>query len=167
MIEGALQTEGLLPEGGEPSNGHGKAADAPDFAMYTDYVRSQEATKELFEVLRKELEGIGTDVGLEVRKSRISFQRTNGRRESVFAAIHVRKQYLQVYLKVDPRTVDLAEGFSHDVRDKFTPCAAPLLVMVRNQADIRRARPLFRISYDEVGQERGCKPLRLREVGDG
>ncbi|MCE2488498.1 MAG: type I restriction enzyme HsdR N-terminal domain-containing protein [Anaerolineae bacterium] len=151
MIEGALQTEGLLPEGSEASNGHGTGGDAPDFNLYADYVNSRDSTKELFDVLRVELEGIGTDMGLEVRKSRFSFQRTHGRRESVFAAIHVRKQYLQVYLKVDPRTVDLAEGFSHDVRDKFTPCASPLLVMVRNQADIRRARPLIRRSYDEVG----------------
>lgn len=151
MIEGALQTEGLLPEGGKASNGQGTVIDAPDFAIYGDYVKSRDSTKALFGVLRTQLEGMGADVGLEVRKSRISFQRTHGRRESVFAAIHVRKQYLQVYLKVDPRTVDLAEGFSHDVRDKFTPCAAPLLVMVRNQDDIRRAWPLIRRSYDEVG----------------
>lgn len=150
LIENALQTEGPLPEGGTAS-GSGTLSDVPDFALYADYGRSLDTTKALFALLRSELEKIGADVGLEVRKSRISFQRTNGRRESVFAAIHVRKRYLQVYLKVDPRTVDLEEGFTHDVIEKFTPCGAPLLVMIRDQADIRRAMPLLRRSYDEMG----------------
>lgn len=157
MIEGALQTEGLLTENGDATNDPGTAGSALDFNMYMDYVKSEESTKRLFGVLRAELEGMGNDVELAVRKSRISFARAGGRGgERVFAAIHVRKRYLQVYLKVDPQNVVLVEGFLHDVREKFTPCGAPLLVMIRNHQDLERAKPLIRRSYEETGKVRSA-----------
>ena len=146
FLEDALQEEDAQPGPGQVQVGSG-----PDFDMYADYVKADEGTKSLFAELRHMLESIGTDVELAVRKSRISFLRAGGQRERVFVAIHVRKQYLQVYLKVDPQTVALSEGFTNDVRDKFTPCGAPLLVMVRNSADLERAKPLLERSYRETG----------------
>lgn len=151
LMDEALQAADASPSLERAPVG-GRAADADlEFGVYADYVKSADGTKKLFADLSKEIKDLGTNVELMVRKSRFSFHRTDGRGERVFAAIHVRKRYLQAYLKVDPYTVVLQEGFSHDVREKFTPCGAPLLVMIRNNDDLERAKPLIKRSYDEAG----------------
>lgn len=54
---------------------------------------------------------------------------------------------LLVYLKVDPKEVDLVPGFTRDVRGLGHHGTGDLEVQLRTSRDLERAQELFRTSY--------------------
>ncbi|MFG3296563.1 transporter [Streptomyces sp. NPDC048179] len=55
-----------------------------------------------------------------------------------------------VYLKVDPKKVDLVPGFTRDVTDLGHHGTGDLEVQLRTERDVERAQELFRASYAAV-----------------
>jgi predicted transport protein len=62
--------------------------------------------------------------------------------------VHPQSAQLLVYVKVDPQTVDLEEGFTRDVKSTGHFGTGDLEIRIRNDADLERALPLIRLSYD-------------------
>ena len=52
-----------------------------------------------------------------------------------------------VYLKVDPDSVELVDGFTRDVRKIGHFGTGDLEVSISNETDFERAKPLFDASY--------------------
>lgn len=67
--------------------------------------------KALFDSLEGYLFALGDDVQRKDLKLYVAFKRTKN-----FACVGFRKDALFVWLKLDPSTVQLQEGFSRDVR---------------------------------------------------
>jgi len=89
--------------------------------------------------------GLGDDVTKKVLKNYFAFRRLKN-----FACVEIRPQIgvVRAYLKVDPDTLELAEGFSRDVRDLGHFGTGDLELTLKNHDDLERAKPLFLRSYE-------------------
>jgi predicted transport protein len=99
--------------------------------------------RELFESLEGYLLSLGDDVQRKDLKLYIAFKRIKN-----FTTIEIRRDKLVVFLRVNPDDIDLVDGFSRDVRAVGHWGTGNLEVMLRNQADLDRAKALIRRAYD-------------------
>ncbi len=100
---------------------------------------------DLYEALKATLLSFGDDVQVKVLKLYVAFRRIKN-----FASVEVQagQDRLVVYVKVDPDTVELVEGFTRDVRDVGHWGTGDLEVMIRIAEDLERAKPLLLRSYE-------------------
>ena len=100
---------------------------------------------DLYEELRAYLAALGDDVQEKTLRFYVAFKRIKN-----FACVEVRpsKGALQVFLKVDPDSIELEEGFSRDVRNIGHFGTGDLEVTITNQADLDKAKALIQASYD-------------------
>ncbi|MGE6416671.1 DUF5655 domain-containing protein [Alteromonas macleodii] len=92
-------------------------------------------------------ESLGDDSQRKELKLYTAFKRIKN-----FASFHVlpqkKDERIVMYLKVDPSDISLEEGFSHDVTNKGHWGTGNLEVVIRNQKDIEKAKPLIKQSFD-------------------
>lgn len=107
--------------------------------------QSDSQLRDLFEAVRQFLVGLGDDVQVKELKNYIAFKRLKN-----FACVEVYPQarVVTVYLKVDPSTVALEEGFSRDVSKIGHFGTGDLEVSLRTMEDFARAQPLLQRSYE-------------------
>ena len=100
---------------------------------------------ELYQGLREYLLSLGDDVHEKTLKYYVAFKRLRN-----FACMNVlpSKEKVVVYLKVDPETIPLEEGFTRNVRGKGTWGTGDLEVSLRTLEDLERAKPLLQQSYE-------------------
>ena len=87
-------------------------------------------------------------LGDEVTKKTLKFYFAY-RRLKNFACVevHPQTQTLLVYLKMDPDSVQIEEGFSRDVRGIGHYGTGDFELRIRNAADFAKAQPLIQQSY--------------------
>ncbi|MDX3850438.1 DUF5655 domain-containing protein [Streptomyces sp. AK02-01A] len=91
----------------------------------------------------EELLGLGDGVNRVERKQYRAYQRLRN-----FACVcPPQRSKLLVYLKVDPKRVDLVPGFTRDVSGLGHHGTGDLEVQLRTPRDVERAQDLFRASY--------------------
>ncbi|MEU9958608.1 DUF5655 domain-containing protein [Streptomyces sp. NPDC050982] len=101
------------------------------------------ALAELAEAVDEVLLGLGDGVSRVQRKQYRAYQRLRN-----FACVcPPQKTKLLVYLKADPRDVDLVPGFTRDVTGLGHHGTGDLEVQLRSERDVERAVDLFRASY--------------------
>ncbi|GLW46394.1 transporter [Streptomyces sp. NBRC 14336] len=101
------------------------------------------ALAELAQALDETLLGLGDGVNRIQRKTYWAYQRLRN-----FACVcPPQKTKLLVYLKVDPKEVDLVPGFTRDVTGLGHHGTGDLEVQLRMLQDLDRAQNLFRASY--------------------
>ena len=100
---------------------------------------------DLYEALRAMLVGLGDDVQVKTLKLYIAFKRIKN-----FASIEVRAgaSTLLVFVKVNPDTIELKEGFTRDVRNIGHWGTGDLEITLRTMDDLEKARPLLEKSYE-------------------
>ena len=88
---------------------------------------------------------LGDDVTRKTLKYYFAYRRIKN-----FACVEVRPQSgeILIYLKVDPNTVPLEQGFTRDVKTIGHFGTGDLEVRVGSPADFERAKPLIQQSYD-------------------
>ncbi|MDF9816711.1 putative transport protein [Streptomyces sp. SPB162] len=87
--------------------------------------------------------GLGDGVNRVERKQYRAYQRLRN-----FACVCLpQRSKLLVYLKVDPKRVDLVPGFTRDVSGLGHHGTGDLEVQLRTARDVERAQDLFRASY--------------------
>lgn len=103
------------------------------------------ALADRFARLRAELLAMGDDVQEKTLKFYFAFKRLKN-----FACVEVHPQrgQLLVYVKVDPESIELEEGFIRDVRAIGHFGTGDVEIRIRSDADLERALPLIRLSYD-------------------
>jgi predicted transport protein len=101
--------------------------------------------RDLYEAVRQFLEGLGDDVQVKELKNYIAFKRLKN-----FACVEVYPQakLVIVYLKVDPKTVSLEDGFSRDVTKIGHFGTGNLELSLKSMDDFLKAQPLFARSYE-------------------
>ncbi|MFD5443794.1 MULTISPECIES: transporter [Streptomyces] len=101
------------------------------------------AMAELAVAADETLRGLGDGITRVQRKQYAAYQRLRN-----FACVIPPQQTkLLVYLKADPRSVDLRPGFTRDVTGLGHHGTGDLEVQLRTERDLERARDLFRLSY--------------------
>jgi predicted transport protein len=100
--------------------------------------------RDLFVELETYIETLGDDVTKKTLKNYFAYRRLKN-----FACIevHPQTQTLLAYLKVDPATVELEEGFSRDVRSIGHFGTGDLELRIRSAEDLIKAQPLIDRSY--------------------
>nr|WP_246336713.1 DUF5655 domain-containing protein [Flexivirga oryzae] len=113
----------------------------------TEYLaQSPTELQDQYEALEAFCVALGDDVTKKTLKYYFAFRRLKN-----FACVEVHPQTrnLLLYLKVDPDSLTLEEGFSRDVRSIGHFGTGDLELRLRGPEDLQRAQPLIERSYDE------------------
>jgi predicted transport protein len=88
---------------------------------------------------------LGDDVQIKEVQNYIAFKRIKN-----FACVEVYPQnkVVIVYLKVDPKGIELEEGFTRDVTNIGHFGTGNLEVRLKDLGDLKKAQPLFLRSYE-------------------
>jgi predicted transport protein len=107
--------------------------------------QSDNKLRDLFEAIRQFLLGLGDDVQSKELKNYIAFKRLKN-----FACLEIYPQakVVTAYLKVDPSSVEMTEGFLRDVSQIGHFGTGNLEVSMKTMDDFANAQPLFRRSYE-------------------
>ncbi|MFF4031694.1 transporter [Streptomyces sviceus] len=104
------------------------------------------AMAELIAAVDEALIGLGEGVTRVQRKQYAAYQRLRN-----FACVCLPQQTkLLVYLKANPKEVDLVAGFTRDVTGLGHHGTGDLELQLRTERDLERAQDLFRLSYAEA-----------------
>lgn len=103
------------------------------------------ALRDLFEQLKATLLALGDDVQVKQLQYYFAFKRLKN-----FACVEVYPQVgnLRAFVKVDPDSVDLEEGFTRDVRKIGHFGTGELEITLRTPEDLKKAQDLFLRSYE-------------------
>ena len=116
------------------------------YKTVTDYLGDADTNlANLYADLEAELMALGDAVIKKTLQLYIAFRRIKN-----FACVEVRPQLgaLRVYLKVDPGTVELEDGFARDVSQIGHFGTGDLELTIRSHADLERAKPLILKSWE-------------------
>lgn len=107
--------------------------------------QADENLTDLYENIREFLLNLGNDIQEKTLRYYIAFKRFNN-----FACLVIQPKThnILVYLKVDPDTVDLEEGFTRDMTGIGHVAPGDLEVTLCNMDDFERAKSLFVRSYE-------------------
>ncbi|SHL25102.1 Predicted transport protein [Bacillus sp. bc15] len=112
----------------------------------SDYL--EQSNKQLidrFEALKLYMLALGDDVQVKILKHYIAFKRIKN-----FACLEVHPQSdkILLYLKVDPKHIELQSGFTRDVNNIGHYGTGDLEVIITSDEDTEKAKPLINMSYD-------------------
>lgn len=99
----------------------------------------------LYEELDKHLNALGDDVSVITNKNYFAYRRL---KNFACVEVHPQSKALLVYLKVNPDTVELRDGFSRDVRSIGHFGTGELEIRIKNADDLDRALPYTEKSYE-------------------
>lgn len=103
-----------------------------------------ESLKDLWEALRAFLLALGDDVQEKQLKYYVAFRRL---KNFACAEVHPQSGELLIYTKIDPKTIQLEEGFTRDVVDIGHYGTGDLEIRIRSTGDLERAKPLLLEAY--------------------
>ncbi|MHB8595457.1 MAG: DUF5655 domain-containing protein [Ktedonobacteraceae bacterium] len=98
-----------------------------------------------FESIRAFLAALGDDVQMKTQKFYFAFRRIKN-----FACVEVHPQAkrILIFVKVDPTSIGLEQGFTRDVHAIGHYGTGDLEITIQNNDDIERAKPLLLKSYE-------------------
>ena len=107
--------------------------------------QSPSEVRDRFEALKAFLLALGDDVQLKVLKYYFAFRRIKN-----FACVEVHPQNKRIilFVKVDPFSTNLEEGFTRDVHNVGHYGTGDLEITIQNDEDLERAKPLLLKSYE-------------------
>lgn len=108
-------------------------------------VRAPTALQDLYAEFTAYCESLGDDVTQKATKLYFAFRRL---KNFACVEIHSQTKTLLIYIKVDPDTVDLVDGFSRDVRNIGHFGTGDLELRIRTREDLAKAQPLIERSYE-------------------
>jgi len=97
--------------------------------------------------LRDALDEVLVSLGEDVRRIERKQYRAYRRLRNIACVGRGRRSEMLVYLRADPRKVDLVPGFSRDVTGLGHHGTGDLEVRLRTEKDLERAGELLRLSY--------------------
>jgi len=100
-----------------------------------------------YEALKAFAEALGDDVQVKILKYYIAFKRINNFMCIEFAP---QKKEIRVFLKIDPSSIKLENGFSRDVSNIGHYAPGDLELIIITDDDLEKAKPLIAQSYDKT-----------------
>ena len=107
--------------------------------------QADEQLKDIYKSLEDYLLSLGDDVTIKTLKFYIAFRRIKN-----FASIevHPKSRELLIFVKVDPDSIALENGFTRDVRNIGHFGTGDLEIRIKSEEDLERAKPLINQSYE-------------------
>lgn len=104
-----------------------------------------EALSNLYADIETFMVGLGDDVIQKTLNNYFAFKRIKN-----FACVEVKPQInvVRIYLKIDPSSIELVDGFTRDVRKVGHFGTGDLEVTIKNHDDLERAKTLIQQSYE-------------------
>jgi len=118
----------------------------PDFSVHTPWSKSDWELRRLFMALYSLVTDLGEDVQVVPSKLHIRFKRE---RSVVDVQLQTGKQRLLTWVRLDPGSVRLQQGFTRDVTRIGHHSPNRLEGLIASLEDLERARPLLERSYAE------------------
>jgi predicted transport protein len=136
----------LVSESAGGGSGTSTRRSAGTSKTVTQYLEGAPQTmKDLFANLEAFIEALGDDVTKKTLKFYFAYRRL---KNFACVQVHPQTQTLLVYLKVDPDSLQLEEGFSRDVRGIGHYGTGDLELRMKDAADFAKAQPLIQQSYN-------------------
>ena len=106
---------------------------------------ANEHLKALFADVSDFMMGRGDDVQERPMKFYVAFKRIKN-----FACVEIRNgiNVVRMYLKVDPSTIELEDGFTRDMRNTSHFGTGDLEITISSFEDLEKAKPYIQMSYD-------------------
>jgi predicted transport protein len=123
------------------------ANEDPYISARIDYrlARADPDLRDLFEAVRQYLIGLGDDVQVKELKNYIAFKRL---KNFTCAEIYPQAKVITLYLRLDPATVNLEDGFSRNVTRIGHFGTGNLELSLKTMDDFANAQPLLRRAYE-------------------
>jgi len=121
-------------------------ADGKSYKTVSDTLKELKGPlRDLHEELRSYLLAMGDDVQEKITRFYIAYKRLKN-----FAGVEIRpvKRSIILFLKINPDTITLEEGFTRDVREIGHFATGDLEVTLQDRTDLDKAKPLIQQSYD-------------------
>jgi len=130
----------------ESDLGTGEETAAPRKTVTEYLLGADDELRDLLELLRSFLLNLGDDVQERTLKKYIAFTRIKN-----FSCVEVKPtaRKLLAYVKVNPSTVDLEDGFTRDVTLIGHFGTGDLEITIQDKEDLERAKALFKQSYEQ------------------
>lgn len=128
----------------------GKAKNRPkqgDKTVIDQLALADQRLTDLYESLKATCLSFGDDVQIKTLKLYVAFKRL---KNFVTVEIKAAQGLLLVYVKVNPDSITLEEGFTRDVRNVGHWGTGDLAITIKTQDDLRKALPLLQTSYEEA-----------------
>lgn len=128
------------------SNGSATSTSSQSYKTVSEYIDdADDQLANLYDDVKTFLIGLGDDVQEKALRFYIAFKRIKN-----FACVEVKPQIkiVKLYLKVNPDTIELVDGFSRDVRKVGHFGTGDLEVTIKNHDDLNAAKPLIIQSYE-------------------
>ena len=135
----------VATDGDDPIDGSGRRKPRTNDRTVSDQLAQANSTlNDLYEALRATLNSFGDDVQEKQLKLYVAFKRIKN-----FASVEVQpnQKRLIVFVKVDPDSIKLEEGFTRDVRQIGHWGTGGLEITLRSVEDLAKATPLLERSY--------------------
>lgn len=101
--------------------------------------------RDKFEALKAFLLALGDDVQVKVLKYYFAFRRI---KNFACVEVHPQSKRLLLYIKVDPSSIQLENGFTRDVHSIGHYGTGDLEIIIQSNEDLERAKPLLLKSYE-------------------
>jgi len=133
-----------LSEGASTPTVSGKRSGGSSRTVTHYLAGSPQTLKDIFVNMEAFIEALGDEVTKKTLKNYVAYRRLKN-----FACVEVHPQThtLVLYLKVDPGTLQLEEGFSRDVRNIGHLATGDLELRIKDAAGFAKAQPLIEQSY--------------------
>ncbi|MEO8067578.1 MAG: DUF5655 domain-containing protein [Flavobacteriales bacterium] len=124
-----------------------KASKTTKAKTFSEYLAQLDTrTRDLYEHLKTFLTGIGDDAQVKVLEQYVAFKRLKN-----FACVEVfpSDKKIKMFVKVDPKSVRLEDGFTRDVTKLGHYGTGDLEITIRSMEDLERAKPFVLKSYEQ------------------
>lgn len=101
--------------------------------------------KNLYHTICDFIESLGDDIAQNQLKNYLAYKKAQN-----MVCIEIRNKQIILFLKLDPETVVLEEGFTSDMRNKGHHGTGDLQVTIKNATDFERAKHLLERAYNEA-----------------
>lgn len=109
------------------------------------YDQSDQELQDLYDSLKAFMEAIGDDVQTRMLKYYVAFKRM---KNFACVEIHPKMKELRVFIKIDPSSLTFEPGFIEDYRNIGHWGTGDVMVVIKSERDLDRAKELITKSYE-------------------
>lgn len=104
-----------------------------------------ENMKNLYHSICGFIESLGDDIVSNQLKLYLAYKKVQN-----MVCIEIQNKQIILYLKLNPETVELKNGFTRDMRSIGHYGTGDLQITIKNSADFEKAKPLLERAYNEI-----------------
>ncbi len=116
-----------------------------DLPHEKNLAEAPEKLRDLYNETCEYIESLGDDISLVRLQYWIAYKKVQN-----VVCLEINKKRVAAYLKIDPDTVTLEDGFSESVKNKGHFGTGDLRLLIKSAEDLEKAKPLIERAYNEA-----------------